>query len=265
NAVYDGDLKLANELTADVHERLLADVSQIGEQLGHLRNVAGYVDWWKGRAKLDGNGWRRLMANRHQDLARRVWHYDYYVVQRATMLAEANNPSLDWGTGRWVRRNKVLATFLPTEREIFWGEWMGGLFKRGGTEAAAFAFNPHIYSIPGMFSELEVRIPVSGKRDRLGLMLFLSNVDKEAIGLHYARSRWAGHRSIRLLWDDKVLWEADLGLRREQGEWFVIKLPTISADVEELKLRLRVDEIRETHSAAAIAFVGPIRLIQFPK
>jgi len=265
NAVYDGNLQLANKLTSKARKQLLDDISQIGEQLGHLSNVSGYVDWWTAMSKLDGNGWRALLANRRQDLSRRVWNYDYSTVQISTMLAEADNPPLDWGTGRWLRRNKVLATILPTEREMFWGEWMAGIYKNQENQAAVFAFKPHIYSTAGMFSELEVQVPISGNRDLLALMLFLSNVDKETIGHHYARSRWAGHRSIRLIRDDKTMWEADLGIRREQGEWFMIKLPPIPKDLTTLKLRLRVDELKDTHSAKAIAFVGPIRLIQLPE
>ena len=61
------------------------------------------------------------------------------------------------------------------------------------------------------------------------------------------------------------MWQADPGVKRLPGEWFMIRLPLIPEDVDMLHPRLGVDEIRETHSGKVIALVGPMHLVQLPE
>ena len=111
---------------------------------------------------------------------------------------------------------------------------------------------------------MPVRIPLSGRRDRLGLLLFVSNVNKETIGGHYVRARWARHRFVTLIWRDEVIWEADVGIPREQGEWFMAELPPLPDDLATLDLRLRVEDRRPSTKNYTLVFVSPLRLIQLP-
>jgi len=81
---------------------------------------------------------------------------------------------------------------------------------------------------------------------------------------HYAQSRWIGYRFIELRWKDRVLWEADLGLHREQGEWFMVRLPPIPNDVPKLVLQLRVEDRKPSGRNYTLAFVGPIHVLELP-
>jgi len=90
-------------------------------------------------------------------------------------------------------------------------------------------------------------------------------VNKELIGLHYVKWRWADYRRIQLLHRDHVLWEANLGVQREQGEWFMVKLPPVPENMKEATLRLRVENLRGAIGNQTLALVGPIRLIELPK
>ncbi len=213
------------------------------------------------RGGLDGRGWRDLLARRGKDLADRVQEYGSVVATTSTMLGKMNDPPLGWGTGRWERAHRVLATVLPTGQEMFRGDWIGGLHGQEAESVAVFAMKRKIFTTPGNYAELEVKLPISGNRQRLALMLCLSNVNKDAIGLDFVPARWCGYQSIQLLQADQVLWEADLGWPREAGEWFVVKLPAIPEDQETLVLRLRVD-VHRMVLGYGIAYVGPIRLLE---
>jgi len=261
-AIYDGDIAQADKLIAAARPRLLEELAQIAKKFGQKDR---YVQWWTERAKLDARGWQGLIADRRKKLAKHVQEYGYFVAVTSKMLEDLKNPPLDWGTGRWQVSNKLLATVLPTEREQFWGAWIGGLRRQKNLEAAVFAAERKILGAVGEFSELPVDLPISGKRDRLALLLYLSNVNKHSIGGQYLRTRWAGYRFIQLLWEDKVLWEADLGPRRETGEWFLVRLPAIPADVSMLPLRLRVEDRKLGEKNYTIAYVGPIRLLEMPE
>jgi hypothetical protein len=261
-AVHDGDHKRAEALISRVQDQILTDMERIGKELGYLRHVPDYVEWWKQRALFDVQGWQNLVNRRRRELEDRVWDYGYYQAKTSTMLRDANSPPLGWGTGRWEKQNKVLASVIPTHREYFRGDWLAGVYD--ATPAAVFAHQRKAMASPGNYSELEVEIPVSGNRGRLALMIFLSNHSKETIGFHYVKTRWAGRHFIQLLWDDRVLWEADLGWPRLEGEWFVVKVPPVPDDIETLRLRLRVED-RKQCAASTIAFVGPIRLVEIPE
>ena len=265
-AVYDNDLARADALATEVRDRVMGEVGQVKAALGDLKIVDEYVRWWTQHAALDGRGWQQVVADRRAELPERVWDYGYYVVLVSKLLQGLNDPPLDWGTGRWEHTNRVLATVLPTDREVYWGDWIAGLYREKGGEptAAVFAAKQRDLTTPGTYAELEVNVPISGDRDRLAMLLYLANVNSDVIGLHHVADRWVGHRAIRLLWGEKVLWEADLGWTRETGEWLVVKLPTIPEGVAELPLRLRVEELRRV-SGSGLVFFGPIRLIQLPE
>lgn len=261
-AIHDGDMARADERIGAVRERLLGEVGRIGTSLKQAPHVDKYVKWWTGRAQLDAKGWRTLLADRRKELTQRVAEYAYNVVDPSKMLAKSVAPPFDWGTGRWQTGNRVLATVLPTEREMFWGDWLGGLYRKGKMEAAVFAATRRSPGVPGEFAELEVILPVTGRRDRLALLLFLSDFNKETISLTYVPARWAGYRYAQLIWNDRVLWEADIGLQRPEGEWFLVRLPPVPDNVPNLSLRLRVEDRKLSMNNYTIAFVGPIRLLE---
>ena len=101
----------------------------------------------------------------------------------------------------------------------------------------------------------------SGRRDCLHLLLYVSNWNRESLGLETVVNRWAGHRVIQLLMDDKPIWQADIGAHRTEGEWFLVDLPTLPDNMAVLKLRLRVEDIRD-FALDCTVFVGPIRLLE---
>jgi len=263
-AVYDGREADADRLMAEVRDRLLEEVRQVEQKLGPYRKVGAYVQWWRRCAARKGADWRRVVRERRRELTDRVWEYGYFFAKTSTMLADADNPPLNWGTGRWEWTNTVQATVLPTEREMFWGTWLAGVCEYKGRKYAAFASDRKANPASGEFAELEVRIPVSGERDRLALMFFASSVSDDLIGGDHVPYRWGGHRFMELRWGDKLLWEMDLGPKRIEGEWFVVPLPEIPADVKELSLQLRVVDRRAAVSNQTIAFVSPIRLVEMP-
>ncbi|MBN1489332.1 MAG: hypothetical protein JXA69_05390 [Phycisphaerae bacterium] len=260
-AVYAGDLARADQLIADVRKSLLHDLDEVREALSSLRYVKTYVQWWTSRANMSADDWEVMAAARRTELASRVWEYGYYVARQSTMLRGLNAPPLDWGTGRWEKKNRILATVLPSEQEQFWGDWIAGIHRKGNLETAVFAYARSTYSSAGQYAELPLTIPTKGRRDRLALLLYVSNADKETIGLHYVPSRWAGRRFLELLWEDRILWQADLGERREAGQWFMVRLPLIDAGAATLPLRLRVIDRKDLYDHT-IVFVGPVQLME---
>jgi hypothetical protein len=112
---------------------------------------------------------------------------------------------------------------------------------------------------------MPVNVPISGRRDRLALLIYLADANKESYGLGRAKWRWSGFRAIRLLWGERELWKADLGIPRLSGEWFVVPLPELPAEIESLNLRLRVEDYFSARNNLQIVFVGPIRLLELDR
>lgn len=262
-AVYDGDLDRADALIRSVQDRLAREIAEVAEAPEELGDVKVYVNWWSARAELDARGWQDLIAERREDYRALVKEYAWYVAVPGKMLAPVKDPPLDWGSGRWVIGNQVLARVLPTEREFAWGCWYGGLYREGDVEGAIFLTRRGNHSRPGEFSELEVVLPVAGaKRDRLALLMFVNAENKDNFGLQHTVGRWAGYRFAELLREDQLLWEADLGVPRENGEWSMVDLPKIPEGMDELKLRLRVIDRRVLTGNHTIATIGPIWLFE---
>ena len=106
---------------------------------------------------------------------------------------------------------------------------------------------------------------IDGKRDQLALLVYLADANKESYGLGYAKWRWAGSRDIKLMWGDRELWRADLGIPRLNGEWFVARLPEIPEELKTLPLRLRVEDYCGAKNNLEIVYVGPIRLLELDR
>ncbi|NLE61742.1 MAG: hypothetical protein GX616_25585, partial [Planctomycetes bacterium] len=265
DAVYDDDMARVERLTAAVREPLLRDIDEIARGGKHLAKIDDYVKWWTGRANLDAAGWKNLVEKRREELVKRLADYDYFVKVRSDMLKGLADPPVDWGTGRWEYPNLVRATATFTQREQSWGNWIAGVCEHQGSRVAAFATSRRTPAAEAEFAELELTLPISGDRDRLALLIYLADVNKELIGLHYVKWRWADYRRIQLLHREHVLWEANLGVQREQGEWFMVKLPPVPQSMEEATLRLRVENLRGANGNQTLALVGPIRLIELPK
>jgi len=117
----------------------------------------------------------------------------------------------------------------------------------------------------GEYAELQAVVPVSGQRHRLGLLLFASSTNKDLFSNTMVPFRWADYRFIQVIWEDQVLWEADLGRIPGKGDWFLVRLPRLPEDVKELKLRIRVEDRRTSMNNYTICYFGPIRLLELPE
>ncbi len=265
NAIYDGDTAKADQLITSVRKRVLDEVSQVEQLFSEAGGVSSYIEWWRKRAKASAADWKELLAARQAELRSRIADYSLNILSPDRALENSADPPVQVGTGVWERHNHVMATALPEPREVFWGEWIGGLYDMGPTRAAVFALAKHERVNANSFCELPVKIPVSGRRDRLALIIYLADSTKESFGFGYAKWRWSGYRAIRLLWGERELWRADLGISRFDGEWFVVPLPPLSAGLETLPLRLRVEDYRPAKNNQEIVYFGPIRLVELDR
>lgn len=182
----------------------------------------------------------------------------------ARMLAGLKSPPLEWGIGRWQVANRLLATALPEPREQFWGDWLAGRHPQPGAEAVVFAASRKTPGQVGEFAELPASLPVSGRRDRLGVLLFVSAVNKDLFSNTLVPFRWAGYRALTLSWRGKVLWEADVGAIPDSGGWHLVRLPRIPEDVSTLELTLRVEDRRTSLNNYTVVCSGPLRLLELP-
>jgi hypothetical protein len=264
-AVYAGDTAAADQLAAAGRGRVLNEVDQIHKALQSYPRAAAYVAWWRKQAALDANGWQTFVATRRKALEERVLDYSRQIANAGTMMAGLRSPPLEWGIGRWQVNNRLLATVLPSPNEQFWGSWLAGLHEEHGLKAAVFAADRKTPGDPGEYAELKASVPVSGRRDRLGLLVFASSANKDLFSNTMIKYRWAGYRFIQLIWQDQVLWEADLGHVPESGEWFLVRLPRIPESVKDLSLRLRVEDRKLSMNNYTISYVGPLRLLELPE
>jgi hypothetical protein len=269
NALYDGDTGTANTLASSVRSKVYADVDEIGTRLSHLQYVSGYRTWWRNRAALDAAGWQSLVNQRKTNLS--YWINEYGKVSdpdlgketTANMLSGINSPPfMEYGIGRWNIMNRLLAKVVPAEREMFWGELMGGVYRSGDRTAAVFTIPQKIYANAGGFAELPIRLPMLGNRERLSLMIYMSSVNKIDFAWDLKPYRWTNRRFVRLLWEDRVLWEADAGVQRNRGGWFWANLPPFPDGVDEIPLRLRIEDDDFLENNNNIVFVGPLWLLE---
>ncbi len=264
-AIYAGETAKADELIAGVRGRVLEEVSQVAKLINSPGMTGQYVEWWTNRANANAAAMQKLLEKRQVELAERVAEYSKTVAPIGQMLSNLNDPPIQVGTGVWQRHNHVLATVLPEPQETFWGDWIGGIHEHDGIRVACFALAKHLRVNAGVHSELPVNVPISGRRDRLALVIYLADINKESFGFGVAKWRWSGSRAIRLLWDEWELWRADLGIPRLLGEWFVVPLPPLPADVKTLSLRLRVEDYWSAKNNQEIVYIGPIRLLELDR
>jgi len=265
DALYAGDTASVGQLASSLRPRVVEQVEQIGRTLPTAPHIKSYMAWWRKRASLDASGWKALVEARRKALGDRIREYGRNVVNPGPMLEGLSSPPLEWGIGRWQVSNRLLATVLPSTNEWFWGDWMAGLYERGNTRAAVFAADKKVAGTPGEYGELHLTVPVSGRRDRLGLLVFASAANKDLFSATLTKYRWAGYRFLQLAWQDKVLWEADVGCLPERGDWFLVRLPRVPDDVKELALRLRAEDRKLAQGNYTLSFVGPIRLLELPE
>ena len=264
DTLYAGDTAAVDRLCASVRPRVAGQLSRIQEALPSFPHLHSYVEWWRERAGLEAAGWQALLQARHQALAARVRQYSRQGVNPETMLAGLRSPPLDWGIGRWQQQNRLLATVLPSANEWFWGDWLAGLYRHKDLQAAVFAASRKAPGTPGEYAELRAVLPLSGRRDRLGLLLFAGSANKDLFSNTFSQYRWAGYRFLQVLWQDKLLWETDLGLLPDKGQWFLLRLPPLPENLNRLPLRLRVQDRKLSLNNYTIAFLGPLRLLQLP-
>ncbi|HSW45431.1 MAG TPA: glycoside hydrolase family 20 zincin-like fold domain-containing protein [Phycisphaerae bacterium] len=260
-AIHAGRLDEADKLADSVRDRLLKDLDQIRSSLGHLTITGKYVEYWTQWAKMTAADWQKLVAERKAMVKPHLDQFGYYVYITEKMLTGLSHVPLRWGSGGARQQSVVRATVLPKEQELYYGKWQGGIHHRKAGDVACFWMARDGAGTLGEYSELPVEVPISGRRDALHLLFHVSNWNRESLGLETVLNRWGGHRVIRLLRDDTVLWEADIGVHRTDGEWFLVKLPTLPEDLSTLKLRLRVEDVRD-FALDCTVFVGPIRLVE---
>lgn len=265
HAIYEGDLAKANQLAASVRERVLREIEQVEALLNNPAMTGQYAKWWRERANADAADWKALLVKRQAALRDRITDYGKSIAPTKAMLANLHDPPVQIGTRAWERHNHVMATVVPEPRETFWGDWIGGLYNHAGTQVAVFAHERHDRVNAGTYSELPVNIPVSGRRDRLALVIYVANVTKESFGFGYAKWRWSGTRALRLMWGEREVWKADLGIPRTQGEWFVVPLPELPQGLQSLPLRLRLEDYYNAKNNLQIVYVGPIRLLELDR
>ena len=263
-ALHAGDTPAAERIIQPAAERVRAEVTRIAEALPQFPKVDVYVKWWKDRASLTPADWLKLLEAQRSELAARIADYGTRV-ETMTMIGALRAPPLEWGIGRWQTSNRLLATVLPKPQPQFWGDWVAGLHTHEGVEAAVFAAHRKVPGEPGEYVELPVTIPVSGRRDRLALLLFVSSTNKDLFSNTMIPFRWAGHRYITLRWGERLLWEQDLGTVPETGDWFMVRLPRIPEDVKSLELSLRAEDRRVSINNYTIGFTGPLRLMELPE
>ncbi|MDW8308994.1 MAG: hypothetical protein RMK20_06440 [Verrucomicrobiales bacterium] len=266
DALHAGNEARVNELAAAARPRVLKEIEQITRALAGYPHLASYAAWWRKRASLDAGGWKQVLEARQQTLRERVTNYSHTILSDATMTDWLRNPPIEWGIGRWQVANRLLATVLPAAQEQFWGDWIAGRHRTKNVEAAVFTADRVLRpGEPGEYVELPATVPVSGKRDRLGLLIFVSAANKDLFSNTLVHYRWAGYRFLQLRWDERVLWEADLGQIPERGQWFMVRLPRIPDDVPELHLRIRAEDRKLSMNNYTIAYFGPIRLMELPE
>jgi hypothetical protein len=265
DALYAGKPAEVNRLASSLRGRVLREVEQVGNALPSYPHIKDYVSWWKERASLDAQGWQALVDSRQEALAKRLKDYFWFTVNPGPMLDGLASPPLEWGIGRWQVANRLLATVLPGTNEWFWGDWMAGLFERGSVRTAVFAADRKAPGDVGEYGELHLSVPISGHRDRLALLVYVSAANKDLFSATPVKYRWAGYRFVELKWQDKVLWEADLGYLPERGQWFMVRLPRVPDELKELKLRLRAEDRKLSLNNYTLCFVGPIRLMELPE
>jgi len=241
-----------------------SEVAQIQRSMQAFPRLDVYVEWWKTRAALDPAGWRALLKAHEGELAERVRDYGTRV-ETLTMTSALREPPLEWGIGRWQVSNRLLATVLPKAQPLFWGDWLAGIHREAGLEAAVFAAHRKVPGEPEEFAELPLSLPVSGQRDRLALLLFLSSTNKDLFSNTMIPYRWVGYRFIQIRLGDQVLWEQDLGAVPEQGEWCMVRLPPVPAELSTLELRVRVEDRRVSLNNYTISYLGPVRLMELPE
>lgn len=267
NAIYDGNTAKADELIAGARERVLGDISEVERVLRNLTATREYADWWRQRAAMSAADWGQLIAKRKDELKARVADYGKVIARTDAMLKGLDDPPVQFGTGAWRRHNHVLATVLPDDREQFWGDWIGGTYQKGDQRATIFALSRHLPADESAFSELPLNIPVpaSCRRDRLALLVYVADANKESFGLGYAKWRWAESRSLRLLWNDREVWKCDIGIHRLAGEWIVVPLSKLPDDLKTLPLRMRVEDYTNAKNNFEIVYVGPVRLLELDR
>lgn len=264
DALYAGDTAGVDRLSASLRGRVEQEVEQIRQSLPSYPHMKGYVDWWRKRASLDAGGWQTLIAERRQALAQMVLQYSRQICNTVTMLDGIKAPPLEWGIGRWQVANVPLASVVPSSNEWWWGDWQAGVHEEKGIRAAVFATDKRTPGDAPEYGELPVTVPISGRRDRLGLLVFASAANKDLFSNTLVKYRWAGYRSLKLAWQDKVLWETDVGCLPERGQWFLVHLPAVPDHVKELMLRLRIEDEKLSVNNYTICYVGGLRLMELP-
>ena len=260
-AVYAGRLDEADQLASSVRERLNRDLDQIKTLLGHMSLTDKYVEFWTHRAAMTAADWQKMMADRKTMLEPHLKEFSYFTYRVDKMTEGMAKPPLHWATGCAEGQVVVRATVSPKDQEYFWGKWQGAILPAKGGDMTCFWMARDGAGTRDDYAEFPLDIPVSGRRDSLHLMFFVSNWNRESLGLENLPSRWATHRMIQILNEDKVLWQEDIGIHRNDGQWYVVDLPKLPDDLKTLKLRLRVEDVRDW-ALDCTTFVSPIRLLE---
>jgi len=262
DAVHAGDTVQADNQIASARPRLTQALDQIGRELAPLTLTRNYVAYWTKAAGKSAADWQATLQARQEELQRRIAHYDYYSVVIDKLLPNLSKPPTGWGRGAAARQMRVLSSALPEIREQYWGDWLAGPYRQVAT---VFAMEPSAAARAGDFAELPVRLEVSGDREHLGLLVFMNRWNKELLGNEHVPGRWMGYSAVQILWNDEVVWEADIGLPRGEREWELVTLPPIPAEVSHLDLRLRVIDKRDSQGMRAIVLVSPVYLVERPR
>ncbi len=264
SAIHAGRMDEADRLADSVRSRLTEDITSIRSSLGHLTITGAYTQFWSERASMRAADWQKMLADRRAMVEPHLKNFSYYIYVIDKMLANMTNPPLRWGSGAAGAQTVVRATVAPGEQEQFWGKWQAGVQHRKGGDITCFWMPRDGAGTRGDYAELPVTIPVSGRRDSMHVLLYVSNWTRESLGLETVINRWARHRVLQILMDDKPVWQVDVGVHRTEGEWFLVDLPTIPDETSTLNLRLRVEDVRD-FALDCTVLIGPIRLVEITR
>jgi hypothetical protein len=198
--------------------------------------------------------WQKLLNERQIEHARRLDDFEYRKTGDFKSTVLKNQSSLPGGL-------RVIGAVKPSDRQYFFGKWVGGEYSKNGANFYAFTYPLKDNAQRGEYSEVELHVPITGPVGWRGLRFFLNTWTNETIGSQDLGGRWLGAGLIQLKHGEDVLWQSDVAIRRGGGEWVTVGLPDPAEGQKEMTLTLRVQNVQGAYNFAAAVFIGPIQVV----
>ena len=255
SAIHDGDLAGADKLINEANPRLLAQASEARDKLVEVAGTDEYVKYWTDRANLDAKAWQAMVEKRRTEFPKLIQDIAYQRVgDLSKLLKGLDSPPDDL---------PLMVTVYP-DHELFAGEWRSGKYQIDGQDVFLFLRPNKAYTNVGDYDEVEIVAPGKMIKGWYGVRFYINAWVGESLGLETIRGRWLGRRFISLLYGDKVLWRDDVSLL-PGGKWVTVSLPDEVEDMQEIKLRLRVEDVQIADNYPAMIVISPIRILSVPR